>query len=164
MKKIALFATVALYCCISNLSCNSFCNVDVDPAPVPVCFIVTDIDGNNLLDPAFTGNILGNKIEITYNQQKYPLVLEEYDYSIGGMGLHTGKVGGNVPGIMFCYFYAGRDSGGGEFIIDWGDGTSGHVKFDLYYNVVWCEPVSHMKIYYNGEAKSNNSLTITLVK
>lgn len=163
MKKITLLTTAILYCILS-VSCGKVCSVDIDPAPVPVCFIVKDAVGNNLLDPAFDGNILGNKIEITHHQQKYPLVLEEYDYFTGEMGLYMGKVDGDVPGILFWFFYVSRNSGGDEFMIDWGDGTSGLVQFDFYYKSVICEPVSYRKIYYNGEAKSNNSLTITLIK
>jgi hypothetical protein len=125
---------------------------------------VKDVDGNNLLDPEFEGNILGNRIEVTHNQGKYPLILSEYAY--GEYGLHTGGIGDDeTPGILFWFFYIGKDSGGDEFTIDWGDGTSGFVKFDYYYTLdFFCNITNHENIYYNGEAKSNNSLIISLVK
>lgn len=165
MKKFALLTVAAVICISSGMvSCSGLCDVDINPAPTPVCFIVKDGDGNNLLDADFEGNILDDGIEVTFLGKKYPLILSEYDYS-DGMGLHTGKIGpDNTPGIMFWYFFVARDSGGSQFTINWGDGISDEVKFDFYYTVVWCKPKSHQKIYMNGIVQSENSLTITIVK
>lgn len=146
-------------------SCGN-CAVMIDPAPVPVCFIVKDADGNNLLDPAYEGNILGNDIAVTYREEEYPLAMSEPTGD--QMGLYTGAVGADkIPGLMFGPFYIREDRGGDAFSINWGDGNpSEEVKFDFYYTVTagTCSVKGHRKIYLNDKLMSNNSLTVTLVK
>ena len=166
MKRIILLTATIIYGCILTTSCDegNECSVDIDPAPTPICFIVKDADGNNLLDNKFEGNIIDNGISVTYNGGNYPLTLSEYD-PYGERGLYIGEIGADkIPGLLFGFFYIGKDRGESEFIINWGNGTSDNVKFQYYYNVVRCNPEAHRKIYLNRTLQSGNSLTATIIK
>lgn len=160
MKATNFLFLILLSICM--LGCDE-CDVDVDPAATPVCFIVKDMEGNNLLDPQFEGNILNTGIEVTHNGEKYPLILSESNYR--EYGLYTGKIGEDeIPGILFCYFYINRDKGGDKFSISWNDGITDTIKFDYYYTVKNCDTVSHIRIYLNDKLQSTESLTVTIIK
>lgn len=111
-----------------------------------VCFFVSDAaTGVNLLDPDEPDAILGRPIAVTYGGKRYevaagavaapatratmprPLALRlegvnEYD-RIKGYHLAFGEFD-PTDGLK-----------GQSFVVDWGDGTSTKVEFDLY--VVW---------------------------
>lgn len=153
-----------------NTSCSDSdkeeCDVLIQPTEVPVCFIVRDNEGNNLLDPAFEGNILDRNIEVTYEGAPYSLQLSEYPFDLM-LGLYTGKIEVGmdiIPGIMFWYLYMEGDCVSHRFSINWGDGVTDEVKIDYYYTLVKCEPVPHMKTYLNGKLYSDNSLIINMIK
>lgn len=169
MKRTAVFTMAALCGCVWVVSCdNNPCNVNIDPAPTPVCIIVEDAAGNNLLDADYEGNILGNDIYIPYLGTDYHLVLSAYtpdQDDIMYTGLHTGAIGTDeVPGMLFWYFYADDTDRETGFTINWGDGTLSAIKFSYYYTVVNCAPVYHRKIYLDGVLQSEDSLTVTIVK
>lgn len=145
---------------------NNECGVIVQPNEVPVCFIVKDSEGNNLLDPAFEGNILGRNIEVTYEDAQYALHLSEYPTD-RRLGLYTGKIEAGmdkIPGIMFWYFHVKPDRGSHHFSINWGDEVTDEVKIDYYYTVANCEPVYHRITYLNGKLHSDNSFIINIIK
>lgn len=87
-----------------------------------VCFFVSDAaTGVNLLDPDEPDAILGRPIAVTYGGKRYE-VANEYD-RIKGYHLAFGEFD-PTDGLK-----------GQSFVVDWGDGTSTKVEFDLY--VVW---------------------------
>ena len=87
-----------------------------------VCFFVSDAaTGVNLLDPDEPDAILGRPIAVTYGGKRYE-VAAEYD-RIKGYHLAFGEFD-PTDGLK-----------GQSFVVDWGDGTSTKVEFDLY--VVW---------------------------
>ena len=82
MKKKVLWVAVALMTAIGFGACSSDNgNDDViwDIAPVKYSFSFTDIDGNDLLDSTYQGNIIKD-VSVTYKDEEYPVVtLEEYE-------------------------------------------------------------------------------------
>jgi hypothetical protein len=70
--------------------------------------------------------------------------------------------------LLFGEFSADTMDGyHGETIeIDWGDGTSDEIKFDLYvtYMKKGAEAAVHRKIWLNGELQSENQLVVEIVK
>ena len=95
-----------------------------------VCFFVSDAaTGVNLLDPDEPDAILGRPIAVTYGGKRYEVAAalrlegaNEYD-RIKGYHLAFGEFD-PTDGLK-----------GQSFVVDWGDGTSTKVEFDLY--VVW---------------------------
>ncbi len=167
MKKLAFLTTVALFCGMAVTSCkDDGCKALVDGYE-PVSFVIKDIDGNNLLDPRFAGNILDNDIEVTSGQNRYPLIMAEYGSVDLGTGLYVGETGAdNIPVIMFwgCYAVEEREGHYEEFSIDWGDGTADRVRAYYTYTIDDCEVVMRQRTYLNGNLNSGNSLTVTIVK
>lgn len=111
-----------------------------------VCFFVSDArTGENLLDPDVVGTILGQPIAVTYDGKRYevaedaaavpmtrvnpprPLALR-----LEGMGEFDRVKGYH---LAFGEFDPAENLRGESFVIDWGDGTSTQVEFDLY--VTW---------------------------
>lgn len=140
--------------------------VIVQPAEVPVCFIVKDSKSNNLLDPEFEGNILDHNIEVTYEGAQYALQLSEYPID-RMFGLYTGEIEvgmDKIPGIMFWYFHVNPDRGNHHFSINWGDGVTDEIKIDYYYTVANGKPVYHRITYLNGKLHSDNSFIINIIK
>ena len=132
-------------------------------------FTVTDSKGNDLLNPEYSGNILKNDIAITYDNQTFknsdiklrvdvlkPLAIRE-SYS-QNLKKHL---------LTFGEFEPSGKSKNKTFTIDWGDGTSDVVKFDLY--VEWPNmytPIVHEKLYLNEEEVTieDNGFLIKLIK
>lgn len=166
-SRIFSYIFIMLFGFIFIVSCNNGeCDVVVQPRETPVCFIVTDNEGNNLLDPLYDGNILDRNIMVEYEGEQYSLELSEYPND-GKFGLYTGKIDigtDKMQGIKFWYFYVSKNKGSHDFSISWGDGTADEVKIDYYYKVVDCEPVIYMRAYLDGELHSDNSFIINLVK
>jgi hypothetical protein len=163
MKKIVMIA-IAL---IASFSCSrewDFVNPDV-------CFFVRNANGDNLLDPAFEGNILENEISVDYKGETYTLNSDTNPSTRANMEIWRGlrvepysSLIDETPVLKFGEFRTTSGSGsyhGETFTISWGDGTSDEVAFDLYikgsHNV-------QQKIWLNGALKSENSLNIEIVK
>jgi hypothetical protein len=133
-----------------------------------ICFFVKNEEGENLLDPNIEGNILGNEITVDYNGQVfgmdsvqtralppvwYGLRVEPFDDYLNF-----------TPVLKFGEFITTSDEIGfhGEtFTINWCDGTSDEVKFDLY--ITWSinesyldpDPTVHKKLWFNDELQPN---------
>ncbi len=79
MKKLLIqiitaFMMLSLNCCEKE---EDFMIWDITPAGV---FIeITDKDGNNLLDPAMEGNLVGEKMQIVYDGETYDAIWEKED-------------------------------------------------------------------------------------
>lgn len=101
-------------------------------------FYVTDQDGNNLLDPAFSGNILNQDITMEYNNTIYPRIDNDIEfYPIEEEptkasyhpfnGLMTNTVNNT---LKIGYFNQSTDYEQASFTIDWGNGSKDVITFD----------------------------------
>jgi hypothetical protein len=150
-----------------------------DFAPSNISLIVRDsplAGSNNLLDPDFEGNILDNRIVVTYNGDSYPLVRPDaqtrailtrwYGLRVGYYYGYYGDDG--TLALLFGEFQteSHNKSHPETFTIDWGDGTSDEVKFDLYVTFAkkGKESTIHRKIWLNGVLQSENALSVQIVK
>ncbi len=152
-----------------------------------IMFVVTDAEGNNLLDKDVEGNILDNAITVKYRNKKYTLEKprrtepDEEDGEDSGeeTGYETGKpqTRYNMPrelGLRLCRYTDGvQFLEFGEFspqshytnetfTIEWGDGTKDVISFDLYITWANYDPTVHRKLVLNGNVCDNG--LIELVK
>ncbi|MDR2912876.1 MAG: hypothetical protein LBV38_06265 [Alistipes sp.] len=150
---------------------------DFPPSNIGLIVRTSEWDGdNNLLDPDFDGNILGNEIVAEYNGKEYPLGFIDAKtryIPASWRGLRVGKYYGydgddGTTALLFGEFQTEthESSHPETFTIDWGDGTSDEVKFDLYvtYSKKGKEANVHRSIWLNGELQSDNSLVVEIVK
>ncbi len=98
---------------------------------------VNNSAGENLLDPATEGNIPGRDIKVEYNGEIWPLAARTRYYPPQWNGLRIEPLNpykDDSPTVLkFGEFPTGGEGCRGEkFTIDWGDGTTSHVKFDCY--------------------------------
>ncbi len=131
-----------------------------------ICIFVKNDKGDNLFDADVEGNILDYDITVDYNGETYSISHTRATHA-RWLGLRVeayNNILDDTPVLKFGEFKttSGSDSYHGEkFTINWGDGTSDEVKFDLYiqgrHNV-------KKKIWLNGELRSENSLDVTIVK
>lgn len=169
-------------CAISMMALCSGCKDIVFPIwdfqPEYVSIVVKNSAGENLLDPETEDNILANEITVEYDGMIYQM--KEW-------GAETRYIPAKWEGF-FVSMYFGRDPNReegiraltlGQFYVDteagyhsepltinWGDGTSDKITFDLYttYNRKGTKSEIHRTIWLNGKLQSNNSLDITIVK
>ena len=121
------------------VSCNKKDEVRyVDYPRSYIEFYVTDRDGNNLLDPAFSENILNRDITMEYNNTIYPRIDNDIEfYPIEEEptkasyhpfnGLMTNTVNNT---LKIGYFNQGTDYEQTSFTIDWGNGSKDVITFD----------------------------------
>ena len=115
-----------------------------------VCFFVSDAaTGVNLLDPDEPDAILGRPIAVTYGGKRYEVagavwindVRAAFDADKNARPLALRLEGANeydrIKGYHLAFGEFDPTDGlkGQSFVVDWGDGTSTKVEFDLY--VVW---------------------------
>ena len=165
MKRLLLIAALAFAACengdktILPVEYEDYCAVTI---------AVENSNGDNLFDLFFDDHILKNDIYIDYNDEIFPLYNAlkptrdvgpppfEFTYNFYDKLLQLG------------WFYSNRGFHGESFTINWGDGTSDEVKFDLY--VTWegkeyySKPTIYKKIWLNGELQSYTQLTVEIVK
>lgn len=139
----------------------SVCTKKWDIVPGTISIIVKNATGDNLLDPDFEGNILDNEIYVEYDGETYTLdenAVETRAIPAIWYGLRYAEA---AKRLWFGQFSTGADYRGEIFTINWGDGTSDEIKFDLFtrgsHNV-------KKKIWLNGELQSENDLVVTIVK
>lgn len=111
-----------------------------------VCFFVSDAaTGVNLLDPDEAGTILGQPIAVTYDGKRYEVTTDARPVPMTratmprplALRLEGANEYDRIKGyhLAFGEFDPTDDLKGQSFVVDWGDGTSTKVEFDLY--VVW---------------------------
>lgn len=154
MKKfLLLLASATLF---ASAGCEN-CDVLRDYTCYNIRFLITDADGNNMMDPEFEGNILDNGVYAEYNGENYHL-MTELPQTRAEMphwwGLSSSLIFSPTQPVkmLFGEFSPTSDYRGETFTIHWGDGTSDVVKFDMYITGTDCEPTVHRKLWFNGES------------
>jgi hypothetical protein len=136
-----------------------------------VVIAVKSESGRNLLDPGYSGNILEG-ITVTYNGEEYPWKIEpktraEPDLpEMTGLRLSTSWDITTSYVLLFGEFSIDTKNDRGEtFTINWGDGTTSEVGFDLYAtpNGKNEQPTIHKATRLDGEPHAN-LLVINIVR
>jgi hypothetical protein len=133
-------------------------------------FLVTDNNGNNLLDPDFAGNILDNHITVTYKGKVYerlPMGGTTRENAPRELALRTERWDylQSQPLLTFGEFSPTENYKDEHFKVDWGDGTTDNVAFDIYITWRGEEPTVHRTYYLNGEELYENQMSpIRIVK
>ena len=97
-----------------------------------VCFFVSDAaTGVNLLDPDEPDAILGRPIAVTYGGKRYEVAAD----AVAAPATRATMPRPLALRLAFGEFDPTDGLKGQSFVVDWGDGTSTKVEFDLY--VVW---------------------------
>ena len=129
-------------------------------------FYVTDRDGNNLLDPAFSENILNRDITMEYNNTIYPRIDNDIEfYPIEEEptkasyhpfnGLMTNTINNT---LKIGYFNQGTDYEQASFTIDWGNGSRDVITFDqksVPYDPDDGDLYANCRFWVNGRAVSD---------
>ena len=113
-----------------------------------VCFFVSDAaTGENLLDPGTVGAILENPIAVVYGGERYEVTSEAVAAPATRanmplpLALRLEGAGGfdkvKDYHLAFGEFDPMRNWKEQSFVLDWGDGTSTKVEFDLYVTWDW---------------------------
>ncbi len=162
MKKFSIFAilTVILFTGCGELPTWDFFNTDIS-------IVIRDEGGNNVLD-------LSKNIKIVYDGKTY--VMENPEQPTRAeivkpewKGLRwNGSLGDNAM-LLFGEFSADTKNYRGEtFTINWGDGTSDEITFDLYVTVEGkgrkAKAVVHQATWVNGEPNSGSSLAVKITR
>ena len=110
---------------------------------------VKNAAGENMLDPAVDGNILGNDICVEYDGEIWPVSTQSTRASgtPPWYGLRIEPLNpyreGSPSVLKFGMFPTGNGGCyGEEFTIDWGDGTTNKVKFDCYVVFGFISPIT----------------------
>ncbi|MCM1151316.1 MAG: hypothetical protein NC209_06770 [Alistipes sp.] len=143
-----------------------------------VCDAETDAD---LLDPASEHNILGQPIAVVYAGTRYEVVPDESSVAAATRFLMPKPL---ALRLVRSYTYHEEDDGGltktygpycldfgewtpedgwhgQEFTIEWGDGSSNTVRFDLY--IEWKkknDPAVLAPIWFDGERQDDWCITL----
>lgn len=146
-----------------------------------VCFFVSDAaTGGNLLDPEAAGSILENPIAVVYGGERYEVTAEAVSapatratmprplaLRLEGAGEYDRIKGYH---LAFGEFDPTDDLKGQSFVIDWGDGTSTKVEFDLYVTWDWSWeegrkiPNVHSPIRVDGAARGEGYYDAWIVR
>lgn len=166
MKKLSSILITAFAILFSGCgSGNNHCDMIWDLITPDVCIIVTNADGENLLDPDVEGNILNSGIKVEYNDETYPITSRTRETLAMWYGLRVEAYAFNddTPALKFGEF--STDGYHGEtFTIDWGNGKTSEVKFDLYVTWKKCRPIVHQRVWLDGTLMSGNSLTMKITR
>ncbi len=147
-----------------------------DFPPHNIGLIIRTPAGDDLLDPETENNILENNVTAVYRGETYEMwdarTAQTRYIPSTWFGLRIGKYwhddDNGDTALLFGEFSADTTDGYHEetVTIDWGDGTSDEIKFDLYvtYRKKGKESTVHRSIWLNGELQSDDSLVVTIVK
>ena len=182
MKRFLTFCLTAA--CLLAAGCDREPEEDLiwDFATFSVGFYVCDAKTDaDLLDPASEGNILGQPIAVVYAGTRYEVVPDESsDFAATTRALMSKPL---ALRWMHSYTYVEEEgymkkkygpyrldfgewspvSGwhGQEFTIEWGDGSSNTVRFDLY--IEWKkknDPNVLHPIWFDGERQNDWCITL----
>ncbi|WP_302604488.1 hypothetical protein [uncultured Alistipes sp.] len=148
-----------------------------DFSPFSVSFSVSDAEtGADLLDPDSERNILGQEIAVVYNGARYQVVLPESpdwgpktrflmpqplalrlmrSYTLTEVNGEWRKIYGTYR-LEFGEFTPVDDWHGQELTMEWGDGSTNAVRFDLY--IKWKrvnDPEVLSPIWFDGVQQSD---------
>ncbi|MDH6304715.1 hypothetical protein M2459_001452 [Parabacteroides sp. PF5-5] len=129
-----------------------------------IVFLVQDKDGNDLLNSGTKNHIDTDKIVALYKDWRYNLVDQTKALLPRDLGLRLEYVDAyNSYAITFGEFAPFKYKQE-SFTIDWGDGTSDEITFDLY--MIWKkgDPIVKKALHLNDEFLSDKSFLITLTK
>ena len=161
--KLLLLAMVAM----AGAACDKEENKHLiwDYANYTIAFAVEDAEtGEDLLDPATEGNILGQEIKVVYNEKEYPRWtkdgLEAWDIEdIASTRFNKPQTLALRWGwsndaysylVTFGEFSPAEDFRQESFIIDWGDGTQNEIVFDCYDTWKNGKPTIHTDCWMDG--------------
>ncbi len=148
---------------IAMLAMTLFVSCDPNSMPPPfivwgpVYIFVENEAGDNLLDPAFDGNILDDDITVEYDGETFAM---EYEGNIKTDMFGLYNMGDHLEFGLFKSGYKPSRT----FTINWSDGTSDDITFELYANKWGDNKEVVQKIWLNGELLSDDSLAVTIVK
>lgn len=173
MKKGYLFFTL---CLLLLAGCsNEYINNDEDDFVIwdfvnySIPISVINEAGNDLLDSTVVGNILKNDIILTYKTKEFKIEKRPATETRFNMpeplGLrlrHTTYQ--PVYYLTFGEFSPAKNYKAETFTINWGDGTTDVIKFDIY--ITWKsknEPEVHTAVYLNNKLYEKEGL-IQIIK
>ena len=173
MKKSVLPLVVFIFSITLLVGCKDVVYPIWDFPHWDIGIVVRNSTGEDLLDPETTGNILGNDVTVVYDYRIY----EMWDARTRWIppqwfGLRVGKYwyddeNGDIA-LLFGQFSPESGDGyhGATMTIDWGDGTSNEIKFDLYvtYRKKGKEATVHRRIWLDGKFQSDTQLAVEIVK
>ncbi len=134
-----------------------------------ISITVVNAQGKDLLFEENDGDILGNNISIDYNGKNY--TRQPYTRAAvppnppkwKGFRVKTSIYTHTKGALVFGEFSVDTKGYRGEsFTINWGDGTTSEVTFDLYAtsNGKKKEPTIHRSIWLDGELQSDQVLAV----
>lgn len=149
MKRIA----IAILAVLAFASCDR--NMSIPPNS-EMLILVENRFGDNLLDPAFYGNIIDDGISISYNGETIDLGARDGEMYFRFETHDDPK----LNSLMFGHFLV-HDDTLKTFVINWGDGTSDQVTFEWHYgkkDLVY-------NVWVNGESQSTAShMMVKIIK
>lgn len=133
-----------------------------------VAIEVRDEQGNDLFDPKYEKNILGNKITVEYKDKTY-VMGEETKTKYNMPSPLAAKVEYNdyVKKNLFCFgeFTPCDEFRNEKFTINWGNGLRDEVEFDLYITWKKGNPTVHKRVSINGKrVESKDPFCLELVR
>lgn len=165
-----LFALPLIFAACDRTAGDDEWDVMVDTDPTPIYFVVTDGEGNNLLDENWAGNILNTEITLSVNHAEPTGITttgEVANADNPGLYLGTAKVDDiDTPCLEYWYIHHNEEGERQHFRIFWGDGSSDVVEVSYYFTAhnkgeyVVC----HQKVWLNGEPNAEGSLVATIIK
>ncbi len=137
-----------------------------DVTPLNVIIYVQDSDGNDLLSPQFSDNILDDDIYVTYNDMKFPLGVDMSSETMSRAylavlsGLHHSKYGNDYY-LIFGEFDGATDWND-SFVIHWGDGTEDKIVFqhDFEWSADGSPDFVSSALYLNDKKVENKLIII----
>ena len=155
MKKTLIFFSMIL---VFLAGCKKQETRIIDYYPINIGFQVVDANGNDMLDPSNSNNILGD-VQIQYNGTAYSCKVPSKAYmeSFNGLTLSNEKYGSPALYVMnLGEFSPIGDYRNKTFCIDFGDGTGTHtVEFTFYVSKKNAMNVIH-EFKFNGETNTTN--------
>ena len=135
-----------------------------------VCFFVSDAaTGVNLLDPDEPDAILGRPIAVTYGGKRYEVAADAVAAPATratmprplALRLEGANEYDRIKGYHLAFGEFDPTDGlkGQSFVVDWGDGTSTKVEFDLY--VVWKNDKAHYTLSDGETPAGVNALCLS---
>ena len=173
MKRVVLLMTVLALSLVCLSSCQKGKGKELvlyDFVPSYIEIAVVDGNGNNLIDPAYDGNILGNVLQLEYDGKTYELQKDDsrhYGDNAEDSDISTRAIlGVKFRGLMtntkdntlkIGYFDQDVDRAYEEYCILWGDGTASKIGYEQNMEWVYDEkedsekPVFHARYWLDGK-------------